>query len=574
MIIRCPHCEHTRSINESKIPASAELATCPRCKNRFRFRTVEKPSQEPQAPPPLRPGSQQQEQRPQSAPTTGGNVPPPEAQRKRAVPPPPPSLENEQPPLPTQRIQRPQSAFRETAEQNDIWDAVDALHHKWEKQMDLHVTEVVTPKVSSQSSHAQPAYPAPHEGRQEYEQSQDEASHYVQDPAAPYAQYQEPNTYGQQEEREGHYYAQGAPAFSPTQNRPQYEHSGEDPAPYYGQQQPEPAYMTHQRQAYEQPQAQQAAYYEQQPQQYMTHQGYGQPDSAPQPARPRQRVASPPTEEQEYAQQPVQAATYYGQHGQQTPEDVVEQDMRMMRAGAAGQRPYKDLGTLSEHTAAMAAAGYEPQQQADPAQGSYEYNFENYAPAEYGENTIPWENPAAHGRFKAFLSTIYLVMFRAPALFSQFTPYGSLAPGYVFFLIMGFFAILTSLLWGKVVAAILPEQAIVLSNQISIPSLLVIIPLALGLMLLFVAGAIRMQLNFLSPGKADFVMAYKITAYSMAPFILSIVPFVGPTIGVVWFMFCLMLGCRHAFRLSWGLSVFIPLLPSSLLFGALAWYFI
>ena len=66
------------------------------------------------------------------------------ASRKRAAP--PEQLEDGQPPLPMQKIQRPQSAFRETAVKNDIWDAVDALHHKWEKQMDLHVTEVVTPE--------------------------------------------------------------------------------------------------------------------------------------------------------------------------------------------------------------------------------------------------------------------------------------------------------------------------------------------------------------------------------------------------------------------------------------------
>ena len=571
MIIRCPHCEHTRSINESKIPASAELARCPRCKNRFRFRTVEKPSQEPQAPPPLRPAPQQ-EYRPQTAqpPAGTGTPPPPEAQRKIAVPP-PPSPESEHPAAPVQRIQRPQSAFRETAEQNDIWDAVDALHHKWEKQMDLHVTEVVTPRVSAQSAHAQPpAYHDPRGTRQDYGYPEVEESHHGQNVS--YGQHPAGNGYG--EERVPQYHEQSSPAFVPHQSRQQYEQPEDGAAPYYGQQS-ESAYMTHQRQAYEQPQAQQQPpYYEQQTQPYMTHQSYGQLDTASQPARPRQRVASPPVDEQEYAQPPAQASTYYGQHGQ-TPEDVVEQDMRMMRTGTAAQRPYKDLGTLREHTATMtAAASYEAQQQADPAQGPYDYNFDAHGPGEYGENTIPWENAAAHGRFKAFLSTIYLVMFRAPSLFSQFTPYGSLAPGYVFFLIMGFFAILTSLLWGKVVAAILPEQAIVLSNQISIPSLLVIIPLALGLMLLFVAGAIRVQLNFLSPGRADFVMAYKIAAYSMAPFILSIVPFVGPTIGVVWFVFCLMLGCRHAFRLSWGLSVFIPLLPSSLLFGALAWYFI
>lgn len=41
MMIRCPECEFARSIDESKIPATAQVATCPRCKARFRFRNVE-----------------------------------------------------------------------------------------------------------------------------------------------------------------------------------------------------------------------------------------------------------------------------------------------------------------------------------------------------------------------------------------------------------------------------------------------------------------------------------------------------------------------------------------------------
>ena len=41
MMIRCPECQFARSIDESKIPATAQVATCPRCKARFRFRNIE-----------------------------------------------------------------------------------------------------------------------------------------------------------------------------------------------------------------------------------------------------------------------------------------------------------------------------------------------------------------------------------------------------------------------------------------------------------------------------------------------------------------------------------------------------
>jgi predicted Zn finger-like uncharacterized protein len=40
MIIRCPECQFERSIDSSKIPSSAAIATCPKCRHRFRFRAL------------------------------------------------------------------------------------------------------------------------------------------------------------------------------------------------------------------------------------------------------------------------------------------------------------------------------------------------------------------------------------------------------------------------------------------------------------------------------------------------------------------------------------------------------
>ena len=38
MIIRCPHCTFSRTVEENKIPSSAQTATCPKCRHKFRFR--------------------------------------------------------------------------------------------------------------------------------------------------------------------------------------------------------------------------------------------------------------------------------------------------------------------------------------------------------------------------------------------------------------------------------------------------------------------------------------------------------------------------------------------------------
>ncbi len=40
MIICCPNCNFSRTVDETKIPATAKAATCPRCRHKFRFRDL------------------------------------------------------------------------------------------------------------------------------------------------------------------------------------------------------------------------------------------------------------------------------------------------------------------------------------------------------------------------------------------------------------------------------------------------------------------------------------------------------------------------------------------------------
>ncbi len=51
MQIRCPVCDYTREVNLDKVPPTAEFATCPKCRHRFRFRAVDLDAVEHAGPP-------------------------------------------------------------------------------------------------------------------------------------------------------------------------------------------------------------------------------------------------------------------------------------------------------------------------------------------------------------------------------------------------------------------------------------------------------------------------------------------------------------------------------------------
>ncbi len=86
MIIRCPHCEYARTVSATKIPPSAEVATCPKCKSRFRFRTLE-PDEKPAPPPPEPPKEKAPADIWEAVDALARTLPPPPAPK---VPPAPP----------------------------------------------------------------------------------------------------------------------------------------------------------------------------------------------------------------------------------------------------------------------------------------------------------------------------------------------------------------------------------------------------------------------------------------------------------------------------------------------------
>lgn len=501
MIIRCPHCEHTRSISESKIPSTAELATCPKCKHRFRFRTLRPPLDE-------------------NATKTNAQSPPPERPASRSGP-------AARPAAPVQEVIRPQQAFRESAEQRDIWDAVDELHQRWEAQLDQHVTDV--------SLEPLPDAAAP--------------EHDFSDPAAASGAAAEPPL------PEVHKHDEAAPA-------------GQEPLPH-SQVLPEPYQPESHRPASAPPRSAPIATPQADPADTSaTHEAHGAASTPVEPMPPAAPAApaASAAPAAPAASAPERPRFLYAEDGPD-PEERVEQDLRMLHTTDAS-RPTRDLGRLKEYPAGVEGG----------ENGGNSENSEN-APdllvlpgsgsGPDKEDGVPWERGG--NRLRSFWATVRGSMFGGPAFFAGISGAGSLAPGYLFFLLMGYIGALGAWAWFAAAKLLIPDLAAHGPAATTLPALLLLGPAALGLILLFITGWVRLSLRLLAPDKADFGKIYKVVSYSVGPLILCIAPFVGPLLGAAWSLVALAVGCRGALGLSRPLAVCVPVPSAALVLGFAAW---
>lgn len=58
MLIQCPECGFSRDVPEEKLPSSASLATCPKCKSKFKFRNLPEAAPQQDKPVGVRPQSE------------------------------------------------------------------------------------------------------------------------------------------------------------------------------------------------------------------------------------------------------------------------------------------------------------------------------------------------------------------------------------------------------------------------------------------------------------------------------------------------------------------------------------
>ena len=229
-------------------------------------------------------------------------------------------------------------------------------------------------------------------------------------------------------------------------------------------------------------------------------------------------------------------------------EEKVAGDLLLMLAPT--QRPVRNLGTLDDFSA--------KDRDDDPTllQG------------------IPWENLRQVGWIRGFFATIHMVMFNSAFFYSHIKERGSLTPSYLFMLLLGYIALLCSSLWVQALNAFMGEATTpLLTPAFALPTLLLLTPVCLGALQIVTATLIQSILRLSTSDKGQFPLIFKMLGYAFAPLVLSVIPFVGPIAGGVWFFFSLVTGCRVALGLSWGQLAPALLLPLALVGGCVALLF-
>ncbi len=565
MIIRCPQCEFTRSISESKIPATAELATCPKCKSRFRFRTLER-------------GAELQDDAAQPKPG-GGLAREPAFGRYGG------SSEYE----PEKRVGQ------------DIWDTMDILNQRWEKQTEdtsivARAQDEIRREERSREGAAEP-------DSQPIDDSGPSAMDLLAGRIPAFRTPEEKTALGASSEAGPDAVLEGVASSDdvPRQTLRSADLSKEGPREVEAQ----ASFSCPQNQLLATPAP--------------VSDGPGREGQSPDPAaQPSAREDSPGPAAQSVHSRPA----FLYDDGDITPELRVERDLLMLK-GDPG-RPSRDLGRLDDAPFSGQAAqklespvavlggrsvqdpgsreqGVPPACPCPPAaeifplpdrdagqapdlpispvpcSASLGDGDEERIPLDIPEENmveIPWENPRSHGWFSGFTATVQKAMFSAPSFFSGLDPRGSLTSGYLFFLLQGYVAIVFSLLWRQAAAKLIGLDFAASGTHLMLLVLLLLAPFALGLVQVFLAGCIRVLAHILYPYEYPYNLVFKTVSYAAAPLVVSVVPFVGPFVGVTWFLVSLVLGCRYSLRLSWTASFLIPTPPALIVVALIAFFYI
>ena len=183
---------------------------------------------------------------------------------------------------------------------------------------------------------------------------------------------------------------------------------------------------------------------------------------------------------------------------------------------------------------------------------------------------VPWEHAERYGIFGSMFQTLARVMFRAPEFFSTIHSQSSTLRPTTFYALLGLFQTLCLQIWLSTFDNIdlLGPGVQESVASFSAPMTIIMSPFISVFQLLLFTAFLYLAIRITNPEQADYNLLLRVIAYAYAPTILSIVPYIGPLIGLIWFVVNIFVGVKYALRLTWQRTI-LALSPIFLL-----WLFI
>lgn len=182
----------------------------------------------------------------------------------------------------------------------------------------------------------------------------------------------------------------------------------------------------------------------------------------------------------------------------------------------------------------------------------------------------PWDMaPHPAGYLSAFYQTTLRVMFGAGRFFAHLHPEAPQLRALLYALIITLIMLLSQYVWLSMTREMLEQAApanaplmVVIRFALDQPLFYALISLASFVFQIYIASAL-LFLGFRITGvkHASFYIIFQVVAYSTAPLLLCIIPVLGPQVGLIWSLACLVNGCRVALQIDWPRTLlgFAPL---------------
>jgi hypothetical protein len=218
-----------------------------------------------------------------------------------------------------------------------------------------------------------------------------------------------------------------------------------------------------------------------------------------------------------------------------------------------------------------------PQQSApDPDPEEASWRPSSGRPA--GEPTpgeVPWERPDAYGFFPGLMLTLKRILFQPVDFFETMPPGRGKGKAMVFNLILSEFLLLVDFLWALVgVRAKLADtgQTDALAAMAGVPgigflALLVMVPIFMAAGIFLDAGLTHLLLMLLRGSSKKFDETFRVMCYSAAPTVLSAVPVAGQLLSpviLIWYMTLQAIGLKKVHGAAYSQALAVVLIKWSL----------